>query len=217
MFAPVNRCRLRRFEQPLAGFGRRLGRRKIEERYVVDALEVRPQFLKRRTTLRVDEPGQGIRKYRVRIGPGRGALRVDEHRPPGSQAFERIVNARRDSDELVLGRAVQVRAAKTGRALKGAVLVENNPRRDQSSPGQEVCEAFGSGAVFGETHHVRNPKTTCVSYGARTPPHTGDRSSRPTTRGNARRSTGAAPESRGATQSPRPPRACRSRRRPNAA
>ena len=60
-------------------------------------------------------------------------------------------------DELGLGRAFKVGPAEREAALEAAVLVEDDPRRDQRRPGQMVGEPVGAAAVFGEVQHARCP------------------------------------------------------------
>ena len=50
-------------------------------------------------------------------------------------------------------RAVQIRSAKPRGALERAVLVEDDARCDQRGPGQQVGEALGAVAIFGEVQH----------------------------------------------------------------
>jgi hypothetical protein len=68
------------------------------------------------------------------------ACRFHEKRPTRTQALQRIVETRAGGDELTLGGAVEVRSAKSGGALKSAVLIEYDTGCDKARPGQVVRE-----------------------------------------------------------------------------
>ena len=70
------------------------------------------------------------------------ALGFDEDRPAGSETAQRVVEARGDRDQLGGRRGIEVRTAKSGRALERAVLVEDDAFTHQRRPGQEVGEAL---------------------------------------------------------------------------
>ena len=81
------------------------------------------------------------------------SMLIGESFVAGTETPERVVQARRHADQLGRCGAVEVWSAKPRRALERAVLVEYDTRRDQSSPGQPVCQQGGACAVFGKMHH----------------------------------------------------------------
>src|SRR3546814_9289700 len=89
------------------------------------------------TAFELDQLGCGVGKDRLRIGERRRALRLDENRPAGAKPPQRIVEPRRHRDQLGRRGAVEIGTAKTGGALKAAVLVEDGTGCDQRDPRSE--------------------------------------------------------------------------------
>ena len=84
-------------------------------------------------------------------------LRLDENRPPGTEATKGIVETPGDGDQLGLHSAVEVGTTKTGGTLKTAVLVEDDAFTQQRYPREEIGEPGIAIAVFGKVHHGRAP------------------------------------------------------------
>src|SRR5262249_53920577 len=98
------------------------------------------------------------RRYRIgkragRIAPGRKPARFDEDRPARSEPAQRVVEPRRDTDQLGGRSAFEVGAAELRGALKAAVLVEDAALFDERRPWQEVGEVLRLVTVFGEIEH----------------------------------------------------------------
>ena len=84
-------------------------------------------------------------------------LRLDEDRPTRPKPPESVVETPGDGDQLCLDRAVEIRAAESRRALKTAVLVEDDAFAKQRGPREEIGEPGIAIAVFGKVHHGRAP------------------------------------------------------------
>src|SRR4029077_19137064 len=130
--------------------GRLLGWRQEHERQVIGALAMSPFFLE------LSRPfGAPQRRYRIgkragRIAPGRKPARFDEDRPARSEPAQRIVEPRRDTDQLGGRGAFEVGSAEVSSALKAAVLVENDALFDERRPWQEVREVLRLVTILGE-------------------------------------------------------------------
>ena len=74
---------------------------------------MRAFFLELRAALGVDQAGGRIGKFAPRIALRRLALRLDEDRPAGAEAAQRVVEPRGDRDELGRRRANPDRARET--------------------------------------------------------------------------------------------------------
>ena len=81
--------------EPGLGAGGVVGRRQPEQRQEIAALEMRAFLLELRATLGIDQLGGGVGKL-ARADSVRGlALRLDEDRPAGAEAAQRVVEPRR--------------------------------------------------------------------------------------------------------------------------
>ena len=67
-------------------------------------------------------------------------LRLDKDGPAGAEPTQGVVQAAGDADQFGRHRAVEIRPPKLCRALKRAILVEDDALVDQSGPGQEIRE-----------------------------------------------------------------------------
>ena len=119
---------------------------------------MRAFFLELRLALHIDERRDGIGERARRIILRGIALRLDEDRPAGAETPQRVVEPRRRADEFGLRGAVEIGPAETRGALEGAVLVQDDARRDQGGPGQKVGEALRLLAIFGEVQHQTSPQ-----------------------------------------------------------
>ena len=93
--APVGAVARRPLVEPGLGARGVLGRRQPEEGQEIPALEMRTFLLELRPALGIDETRGGIGKLALRIAVGRLALRLDEDRPAGAEAAQRVVEPRR--------------------------------------------------------------------------------------------------------------------------
>src|SRR4029077_11139877 len=121
---------------------RLLRRRQEDESEVIRTLEMSALFFELSATFGVDEGRHRVREIAQRIVLRRVAAGLDEDRPAGAEAAERIVEARGRSGELCGGRAVEVRPTEACGTLQAAVLVEDHAYSDERSPGQEIGEAL---------------------------------------------------------------------------
>lgn len=162
---PVHAVAGRVLVEQLGSAGARFLRREEHHRQVITALEVMARFLEGGAAFLVHQPGQRLGKIRVRIARSRSALGLDEQGPARTQAAQRVVEPRGCGDQLALRGAVQVRPAKTCRALERAILVQHNARRDQPGPGKPVGQQRGPLAVFGKVQHgipLTRPAAACA-------------------------------------------------------
>ena len=153
---------LMRIDRSLAGsslvepaFGTRglFAWRQPEKGQVVRALEMRSLFLELRSALGVDEVRDRIGKPALRIALCRNAACLDEDRPAGAEPTQRVVEPRGGADEFGRGCAIEIGSAEPRRALEAAVLVEDDARRDERRPRQEIGKHLGLLAIFGEVQH----------------------------------------------------------------
>ena len=158
--APVGAVVSAALIEPGFGAGGVVGRRQPEQRQEIAALEMRAFLLELRATLGVDQPGGGVGKIAERIAVGGLALRLDEDRPAGAEATQRVVEPRGDRDQLGGRRGIEIGTAESRRALERAVLVEDDAFAHERRPGQEVGEALRAAAIFGEVHHGSRPHAT---------------------------------------------------------
>ena len=128
--------------EPGFGAGGIVGRRQPEQRQEIAALEMRAFLLELRAAFGIDELRGRFGEIAVRIAVRRLALGLDEDRPTGAEAAQRIVEPRGDGDQLGRRRDIEIRSAKLRRALERAVLVEDDAFAHQRRPGQEVGEAL---------------------------------------------------------------------------
>src|SRR5664279_6286466 len=133
-------------------------------------------------------------------------LGFDEDGPARAETPERVVQAAGDANQFGWHSRVQIRPSEPGRALKRAVLVENDALIDQGRPRQEIRELGGGAPIFCKVHHdqPQTPKkleirrcrrTTSTNCGSRLAAHTA--AAWPIT-----------PSTRPASQSRRPSRSC---------
>ena len=144
--------------EPAFRAGRILGGRHPDEGHIIEALEMGAFFLELLAALNIDEGGDPVRKLAAGIVLGRNPARLDKNRPAAPQPAQGVVEPRCRADELGRRGAVEVRTTESCRALKRAILVEHDPRRDQSRPGQKIGEALRLLAIFGEVQHRLTPR-----------------------------------------------------------
>src|SRR5713226_4883247 len=82
-------------------------------------------------------------------------LRLDKDRPARTEPTQRVVQPAGDADEFRRHCRIQIRPPKLRRALKRAILVENDALVDQSGPGQEIHQMRYGSTILSEVHHVR--------------------------------------------------------------
>ena len=86
-------------------------------------------------------------------------LRLDEDSPARTEPAQRVVQSPGDADQFGRHGGIQIRPPKLRRALKRAVLVEDDALVDQSGPGQEIRQLRGRAPIFSEVHHAAsNPQ-----------------------------------------------------------
>ncbi len=155
--------------EPAFRAGRILGGRHPDEGQIIEALEMRALFLELLAALDIDEGGDRVRKLAAGIVLGRNPLASTKIAQPDPKPAQRIVEPRRRADELGRRGAVEVGTAKPRRALKRAILVEHDARRDQRRPGQKIGEALRLLAIFGEVQHRLTPRNARGSADAGAP------------------------------------------------
>src|SRR4051812_21041800 len=96
-----------------------------------------------RSALLIDQPGNRVWKFAVRIAQRLAALGLEKKRPARSEPPEDIVGASAESDQLGVRRTFKVGPAEGERPLEAAILIEDDAGRDQGCPGQMVGEAVG--------------------------------------------------------------------------
>lgn len=132
--------------------------------------------------LGIEQAGGRIGKLALGIGGGFVPLCFDKDAPARAEATKGIVDARRHRDKLCRDGGVEIGAAKPRGALKTAVLVEHDARRDECCPRQIVGKASSGSAVFGKAHHsgALKPKDVRGAAGVGAQPRkTADRAWRP--------------------------------------
>src|SRR5882724_39459 len=82
-------------------------------------------------------------------------LRLNKDGPARAEPPQNIVQPAGDADEFGRHGGIQVRPPKLRRALKRAILVENDALVDQSGPGQEIHQMRYGSTILSEVHHVR--------------------------------------------------------------
>ena len=152
-----DRLRLGALVEEAFGAARGVGRRQIEKGEKVAALVVCAFGLEGGAALLVDQPRRGIGEAARRIAVGSDALGFEEQGPAVAEAFQRIVESRRDSDQLGLGGAVEVGAPVAQCALEASVLVQDDAGRHQARPWQVVGQVLVAAAVLGEAQHDSAP------------------------------------------------------------
>src|SRR5436309_2884134 len=100
--------------------------------------------LEPRATLLINQPRSSVRKVAVGIVERFAPLSLEEQRPAGTEPLQDIVDARTRGDQLGLGRALEIGSAKRQRALKAAILVEDDTVGDQRRPRQMVGKPVGA-------------------------------------------------------------------------
>src|SRR5216684_3076944 len=82
-------------------------------------------------------------------------LRLDKDGPARAEPPQSIVQPAGDADEFGRHGGIQIRPAKPCRALKRAILVENDALVDQSGPGQKIHQMGYGSTILSEIHHAR--------------------------------------------------------------
>src|SRR5712664_2692125 len=82
-------------------------------------------------------------------------LRLDEDGPAGAEPPQGVVQSAGDADQFRWHCGIQIRPTKLGRALKRAILVEDDALVDQSGPGQEIHQMRYGSTILSEVHHAR--------------------------------------------------------------
>src|SRR5712691_11112714 len=82
-------------------------------------------------------------------------LRLDKDGPARTEPPQSIVQPAGDADQFRRHRGIQIRPAKPCRALKRAILVEDDALVDQSGPGQEIHQMRYGSTILSEVHHAR--------------------------------------------------------------
>ena len=75
-------------------------------------------------------------------------LGIEKQRPAGAKPLQRIIGAGAQTDQFRFGCTFQIGTLIPEGALEAAVLVEDNTRRDQGCPGQQIGKTIGFVAVF---------------------------------------------------------------------
>jgi len=101
----------------------------------------------------IDKRGRRVRKCASGIFDGGHALRLGEDRPTRSQAAQRAVEPRGHGEQFRRRRGIEIGTAKARGPLEGALLVEDDARRDQRGPRQKIGQARRFLSMFAERHH----------------------------------------------------------------
>ena len=141
-------------KRPAGGF-RTVRGRQPAQRQVVAALEMLAFAEKLGLPLAVNQPGRGVGEVAVRVSRCLAPLGIEEQCPAGAEPLEHVVRPRTGRHQLGFRGGFEVGAAEAQRALKAAVLVEYDARRDERRPGQMVGQPVGAMAVFGEVQHAK--------------------------------------------------------------
>src|SRR6266849_5283090 len=91
----------------------------------------------------------------LRILAGGVTLRFDKDGPARTEPPQGVVQPAGDADQFRWHCGIQIRPAKPCRALKRAILVEDDALVDQSGPGQEIRQMRYGSTILTEVHHVR--------------------------------------------------------------
>src|SRR5467141_418277 len=91
----------------------------------------------------------------LRILAGGVTLRLDKDGPARAEPPQRVVQPAGDADEFRWHRGIQIRPPEPCRALKRAILVEDDALVDQSGPGQEIHQMRYGSTILSEVHHAR--------------------------------------------------------------
>src|SRR5713226_483879 len=83
------------------------------------------------------------------------ALRLDKDGPTRAEPSQRVVQSAGDADQFRRHRGIQIRPPKPCRALKRAILVENDALVDQSGPRQKIRQMRYGSTILSEVHHAR--------------------------------------------------------------
>ena len=171
---------------------------------------MRALLLELSAALDVDQGRCHIREMAFGIFAGGMTLRLDEDSPARTEPTQRVVQPAGDADEFGRHGGIQIRPPKFCRALKRAILVEDDALVDQSGPGQEVRKLRGRAPIFGEVHHRLKPPNS-RRYGDAGARHRriADRASRPTPRRPDRQSRARDRRATAAGRGRAPPPGCR--------
>src|SRR5216683_6843529 len=82
-------------------------------------------------------------------------LRLDKDGPARAEPPQSVVQPAGDADQFRRHGGIQIRPPKPRRALKRAILVENDALVDQSGPGQEIRQMGYGSTILSEVHHAR--------------------------------------------------------------
>src|SRR5882672_2081436 len=82
-------------------------------------------------------------------------LRLNKDGPARAEPPQSIVQPAGDADEFRRHGGIQVRPPKLRRALKRAILVEDDALVDQSGPGQKIHQMRYGSTILSEIHHAR--------------------------------------------------------------
>ena len=147
------------------------------------------------------------------IAVRRLALRLDEDRPAGAEAAQRVVEPRGDRDQFGRRRGIEIRSAKPRRALERAVLVEDDALSDQRRPRAGSRRGSASGWRYSARFIMASASRDQMLRVAQVPAHhideRRDRAWRPTPPRHGRSARSRRRRSRGAGQARSRRRACR--------
>src|SRR5882672_12774305 len=91
----------------------------------------------------------------LRIFVGGAPLCLNKDGPARAELPQSIVQPAGDADEFRRYGGIQIRPPKLRRALKRAILIENDALVDQSGPGQEIHQMRYGSTILSEVHHAR--------------------------------------------------------------
>src|SRR5713101_1223536 len=128
-------------------------RRQIEKGQEVAGLVMRALLLELSAALNVHQSGCDVREMAFGIFAGGMTLRLDKDGPARTEPTQRVVQSPGNADEFGGHSGIQIRPPKFCRALKRAILVEDDTLVDQGSPGQEVRKLRGRAPILPEVHH----------------------------------------------------------------
>src|SRR6266851_604628 len=82
-------------------------------------------------------------------------LRLDKDGPARAEPPQSVVQPAGDADQFRRHGGIQIRPPKLRRALKRAILIEDDALVDQSGPGQEIRQMGYGSTILSEVHHAR--------------------------------------------------------------
>src|SRR5882724_2311242 len=91
----------------------------------------------------------------LRIFAGGVTLRFDKDGPARTEPPQGVVQPAGDADQFRWHCGIQIRPTKPCRALKRAILVEDDALVDQSGPGQKIHQMGYGSTILSEVHHAR--------------------------------------------------------------